>query len=161
MHQLRTRCVLDLALGCTMTRPAYFFDIESAEQLFSLLKATANTFVLARAKRTQDLLFLLFGLTHLREWIAPGYDYEKDPTTPGEFFFQEIYAFQDFRTIQQLCNHSKHVCHSEKAMGAMRGGPIDDWPEVDSVTDLDKGAPIGYFADGRDVDDLITSVVTT
>lgn len=142
-----------------MTRPSHFFDIESAEQLFGLLKVTAQAFLATRGKRTQDLLFLVFGLTHLREWIAPGYDPEKQPSTPEERFFQEIFKLEEFNILRALCNRSKHMSQSVEAMGALYSSHIDDWPDVDSVINFDRGAPLAYFVDGRDVEEVIPVVL--
>jgi hypothetical protein len=142
-----------------MTRPSHFYDIESAEQLFGLLKASAGTFSASRGKRTQDLLFLVFGLTHLREWIAPGYDPSNPPQTPEEHFFQKIFKLEEFNVLRALCNRSKHMTQTVAAMGALYGSNIDDWPDMDAVTDFDRGAPLAYFVDGRDVEDVIPVVI--
>src|SRR5258705_1831443 len=55
---------------------------ESAEQLFELLKTASQEFSASAGKRTRDLIFLVLGLTHLRECIAPDYEPEKSATTP-------------------------------------------------------------------------------
>jgi hypothetical protein len=44
-------------------------------------------------------------------------------------------------------------------MGALYGPKIDDWPDIDSVTDFDRGPPIAYFVDGHDVEDVIRAVI--
>jgi hypothetical protein len=142
-----------------MGRPSHFFDIQSAEQLFNLLKTVANTFTSSRAKRTQDLLLLVFGLTHLREWIAPGFDPRGQPVTPGEQFFQDIYMLDEFKVLLALCNRSKHMSPKVSAMGTLHRSTIDDWPDVDSVSDFDRGPPTGYFVGGRDVEDVICEVI--
>jgi len=142
-----------------MTRPTHFYDLESPEQLFALLRSVADTFTSTRGKPTQDLLFLVFGLTHLREWIAPDYDPKQSPATPEEKFYQQIFGLAEFKILQALCNRSKHMSPSQSAMGALYGGRIDDWPDVDSVTDFDRGPPIAYFVDGHDVADIIRTVI--
>ncbi len=140
-------------------RPSHFFDIESADQLFGLLKAVASNLTSTRGKRTQDLLFLVFGLTHLREWIAPAYDPKQVPATPEEQFYQQIFELDEFNILRALCNRSKHMSRSESAMGALYGATIDDWPEIDFVTDFDRGPPMAYFVDGHDVEDVIRTVI--
>jgi hypothetical protein len=142
-----------------MMRPSHFYDIESADQLFSLLKAVANNFMETHGKRTQDLLFLVFGLTHLREWIAPDYDPKRAPATPEEKFYQQIFGLEEFNVLRALCNRSKHMSQSDSAMAAIFGANFDDWPDIDSVTDFDRGPPIAYFVDGRDVNDVIRVVI--
>jgi hypothetical protein len=142
-----------------MSKPAHFYDIESAEQLFGLLKATARTFSASRGKSTKDLLFLVFGLTHLREWIAPGYDPKNPPSSPEEQFFQQIFKLEEFNVLRGLCIRSKHMRADVEATGALYGANIDDWPDVDAVTDFDRGAPLAYFVDGKDVEDVIPVVI--
>nr|MBI3611909.1 hypothetical protein [Nitrospirota bacterium] len=142
-----------------MSRPSHFFDLESADHLFGLLKVVANPFMSSRAKRTQDLLFLVFGLTHLREWIAPGYDPARAPATGEEQFYQEIFRLEEFKILQSLCNRSKHMSATDGAMGALYTSKIDDWSDFDSVTSFDRGFPTAYFVDGRDVEDVIRAVI--
>jgi len=142
-----------------MTRPAHFFNIESPEQLFSLLKVIAKRFTGSPAKRTEDLLLLVFGLTHLREWIAPDYFPTQSAVAPEEELYQAVFELEEFKVLQGLCNRSKHMCATESAMGALHERPIDNWPDIDSVLDFDRGAPTAYFVDGRDMDDVIRAVV--
>lgn len=123
------------------------------------MKIVANNFTSTQGKRTQDLLFLVFGLTHLREWIAPDYDPKLAPVTPQERFYQQIFESDEFNILRALCIRSKHMSRSESAMGALYGGKIDDWPDVDSVTNFDRGPPIAYFVDGHDVEDVIRVVI--
>lgn len=142
-----------------MTRASHFYDIESAEQLFNLLKVVARNFTSVRGKRTQDLLFLVFGLTHLREWIAPDYDPKNPAVTSEELFYQRIFELQEFNVLRSLCNRSKHMSSSRTAMGTLYGSKVDDWPDVDSVMNVDRGSPTAYFVDGHDVEDVIRAVI--
>ncbi len=142
-----------------MSRPAHLFDIESSDQLFYLLKLVAKRFTTARAKRPEDMLLLVFGLTHLREWVAPDYSPKQQAVTPSERFYQAIFELEEFKVLQALCNRSKHMCATDSAMGALHGGPIDDWSDVDSVLNFDHGPPLAYFVDGRDMDDVVRTVV--
>ena len=143
-----------------MTRASFFYDIESPQQLFNLLRIAAKDFALSKGKRTQDLLFLVFGLTHLREWIAPDYDPQKPPVRPEELFYQEIFSLREFNILRALCNRTKHMEVSESAMGALYGAKIDDWPEISSITNIGRGPPIAYFVDGHDVEDIIRIVIS-
>lgn len=130
-----------------MNRPSHFFNIESAEQLFSLLKTVANRLTASHEKRTEDFLLLIFGLTHLREWIAPDYDWKRGPpATPEEHVFQDIWKFEEFEFLRKLCNRSKHMCVTDTAMAALH--------ESNGHRRL-----AGYFADGKDVEDAIRSVI--
>lgn len=145
--------------------PAHFFDLESPEQLFSLLKTVADDFMQAGGKRTQDLLLLVFGLTHLREWIAPGFDPSKSsPKSPEECFYQSIYGLREFKTLQALCNRSKHIKteprHPEPAMATLFEQPFHEEADIGSEVGYDRNQPIGYFVDGQDIDDVIHAVVS-
>ena len=142
-----------------MTRPSYFFDIDSPEQLFDLLKIVASSFTSLQGKRTQDLLFLVFGLTHLREWIAPGYDPKKKPASSEEQFYEKIFGLTEFNILRALSNRSKHMSQSKPAMGALYGAKISDWPDINSVTNVSRGPPIAYFVDGHDIEDVIRAVI--
>ena len=142
-----------------MSRPSHFFDIQSAEQLFHLLKSIANTFTSSKAKRAQDLLLLVFGLTHLREWIAPDFDPRQPPQTPEQQFYQDIYELAEFKVLQSLCNRSKHMIATNTVMGTLHESTIDDWPDVDSVLDFDRGHPTAYSVDNRDVEDVVKTVI--
>lgn len=142
-----------------MNRLSHFFDIHSPKDLFELLKTVATSFSSSRAKRTQDLLLLVFGLTHLREWIAPGYDPKRHALTPAAKFYQSIFELEEFRTLQGLCNRSKHMSASTSIMGTLHESTIDDWPDVDSVPDFDRGFPTAYSVDERDMDHVIRVVL--
>ena len=142
-----------------MSYPTHLFDIESSDQLFDLLKVVAKRFTTVRTKRTEDMLLLVFALTHLREWIAPNYPPKQKPVTPNELFYQEIFDLQEFKILKALCNRSKHMCATDSAMSTLHGGSIDDWSDVDSVLDFDRGPPRAYFVDGRDMDDVVRTVI--
>lgn len=142
-----------------MAKSAHFYDIESAEQLFGLIKVSSRNFSASRGKSTKDLLFLVFGLTHLREWIAPGYGPNDPPSSPEEQFFQDIFQLEEFNVLRQLCNRSKHMNAEAGKTDALYGGTFDDAPDVDAMTDFDRGAPSAYFVEGKDVEDLIRVVI--
>jgi hypothetical protein len=148
-----------MSLGPLMSRPSHFFDIHSAEELFHLLKAVANSFASSRAKRPQDLLLLVFGLTHLREWIARGYDPKQTAVTPAEHFYQHIFNLGEFKVLQALCNRSKHMSASDHVMGTLHQRTVDDRPDVDSVSDFDRDYATAYSVDERDVEDVIRVVI--
>ena len=131
-----------------MNRPSHFFNIESADQLFNMLKTVAGRLATSEEKRTEDFLLLVFGLTHLREWIAPDYDWKKSaPVTPEEHFFQDIWNFDEFKFLQALCNRSKHLCVTDQAMGVLHKSKVGS------------RVVVGYFADGKDVEDVIRAVI--
>jgi hypothetical protein len=131
-----------------MNRPSHFFNIESADQLFNMLKTVARRLATLDEKRTEDFLLLVFGLTHLREWIAPDYDWKiSAPVTPEEHFFQDIWNFEEFEFLQALCNRSKHMCVTDQAMGTLHKSKSGN------------RVVVGYFADGKDIEDVIRTVI--
>jgi hypothetical protein len=153
------RAPLNNTVKLHMERPAHFFEIQSAEQLFALLKVIADRFTQEPAKRVEDLLLLVFGLTHLREWIAPGYSPTHVPISPEQNFYQNILTLEEFRILQGLCNRSKHMSLTTGSMGASHEPPIDDWRDGDSVSIFGRGPTIAYCVEGYDVDDVIRVVV--
>jgi hypothetical protein len=156
----RLRRGLKQNVSLQMSRPSHFFNIESADQLFGLLKTVASRLATSEEKRIDDLLLLVFGLTHLREWIAPDYDWKKrGPTTPEENFFQDIYKFDEFQFLQSLCNRSKHMLVTDKAMGVLYKSVKDTASDRSSVSKSDGRRLVGYFADGKDVEDVIRAVI--
>jgi len=142
-----------------MTRLSHFYDIDSADQLFCVLKRVAEGFSSVRGKRTQDLLLLVFGLTHLREWIAPDYDLRRLPQTREDAFYEEIFKLEEFNILRLLCNRSKHMSQTVGVMGTLYGSKIDDSPDIDSIADFDRGASIAYSVDERDMEDVIHTVI--
>jgi len=65
----------------------------------------------------------------------------------------------EFKVLQALCNRSKHMSTTGSAMGTLHRSTIDDWPDVNSVSDFDLGPPTAYFVDSRDVEDIIPVVI--
>lgn len=141
-----------------MADAAYFFDLESPEALFRLLTQVEKRFGERKNKRVEELLLLVFGFTHLREWIAPGYSSENVPQTPEERFYCEIFEVPEFNLLRHLRNRSKHMSASRSAHGALHGSTIDEWEDFDSVQSIDRGPALAYFVDGRDIEDVISTV---
>ncbi len=66
------------------------FDLNTLEEFFQSICRILEQYKVSTAKNIEDLLYILMGLNHLREWIAPGYDWKKPPKEPKEEFFQSI-----------------------------------------------------------------------
>ncbi len=47
------------------------FNLETAEDLFYCITQSLRCYKEAKAKEIDRLFFVVMGLTHLREWIAP------------------------------------------------------------------------------------------
>ena len=140
--------------------PAQFFDINSDEAFFLSLQRAAAKLQSLKVKETANVLYLLMGANHLRDWIAPGYPRQwKTPTTPEQLFYVAIYDLKEFNIVNDLCNHSKHLKNHGYRLEAKYGTMIDDYPEIDSVFDFDNGPPIGYSVDGRDLFDILAVVL--
>ncbi len=142
------------------------FDINSAKDLFSLIKITMKDFCNKEEKDAAKLLFLIMALNHLREWIAPGYKPNNGnwppANTPEKRFSQNIYVnCPEFDTIRELCNKTKHfrekrnpkITHSE------HNPLVDDWKDFDSVKSVDKGPVMNYFVDGENVINIMGAVI--
>ncbi|MBK8908525.1 MAG: hypothetical protein IPM60_11660 [Rhodospirillales bacterium] len=137
------------------------FDISSPEALFRVIRRNANTLRGQTAKESDRLLFVIFGLNHLREWIAPGYSNRplpRSPTNDNERFFESIWSCTSFQLIKELCNHTKHL----RPIGLERTGyglNISDWPDIGSVESFAAGPPTSYEIDGKDVLEAVEEVI--
>jgi hypothetical protein len=141
-----------------LQRSGQVFDINSPEAFFRTIKRNANTLRGQLAKESDRLLFVIFGLNHLREWIAPGYRRTGSPTNENEQFFESIWSEPSFRLINGLCNHTKHLA----PIGPEHTGyglNFDDRPDNDAVESFDAGPPTSYEIDGKDVLEAVEEVI--
>lgn len=135
------------------------FHLTSPKDLFYCLENALAQYQKSKAKRVEDLFFLIMGLTHLREWIAPGYDYNQTQTTTAHALYHDIYATEEFKTIQALCNGLKHLKHAPRTSYSA-GLPIDEWPApIDAVVKWDDGPPTAFYVDGEDVENILQRLV--
>ena len=134
------------------------FDIETPERFFHLIEQRFIRYQANVVKPTEVLLFIIMGLNHLREWIAPQFEpISHNPltwppaNTPEKAFSKKVYEDADHKVIRALCNGVKHV----KARGLTPEKPkhetstahdsnLDKWPDSDSVLDWmrDRQLPI-------------------
>lgn len=142
-----------------MNRPSHFFNIESADQLFDLLKTVAKRFLSSDEMQTEYFLLLVFGLTHLREWIAPGYDWKNDPQTPAEILFRKIFKLKEFKLLQGLCNRSKHMCATNDAMAPLFEIVREPSTNDNSVSQSGRRNLVGFFVNGNDMEDVFRVVI--
>ena len=89
------------------------FEIQSTKDLFNEIQLAVVEYHKVPTGRL--LLFLVFSLNHLREWIAESSHEEictkiksKKNLTTGEHFFREIWKLEEFKIVNELCNRSKH-----------------------------------------------------
>lgn len=147
------------------------FDLKTPAEFFGTILRIYDRYQRSNEKDIEDLLYVLMGLNHLREWIAPGYSaYTRTcegkqknlPRNRGEVFYNEIWDdTSSFKIINSLCNRTKHL-----KTGTIRGTtssshdiPFDDWSDVDAVRDFDLGPASKYLVDGRDVVEIINDVI--
>jgi hypothetical protein len=137
-----------------------FFDLESPKFFFGTVKHAVERLADAEQKRTEDLMYVLMGLTHLREWIAPGYSHTQPATTPEQRFYNEIYSLDSFKLIQALCNRSKHLKPTSVVTMTTHEPLFDDWHSVDDVCNFDLGPVTDYFVNGKNLLDVVHEVLS-
>ncbi len=111
-----------------------------------------------------ELLFLIMSLNHLREWIAPGYKKNKDGNWPTphnlqEQFFLTIWDLPEFKTINKLCNGTKHFISNQQLTSTVYGVNFDDWDSFDDVQNFDNGPPQIFKVDGINVETVLLKVL--
>lgn len=134
------------------------FHLTSPDDFFYCLRNTLTRYKSDKAKRVEDLFFLVMGLTHLREWIAPGYKHEMPQTTAAHKLYHDIYETPEFQIVQSLCNGLKHV-KDAPATSYSAGLAFDDWPDVDSVVKWDDGPPTAFYVDGEEVGEILQRLI--
>lgn len=89
------------------------FELESPYDLFREVQAAINEY--DNEPNNRLLLFLLFSLNHLREWIAGiGYQELRNKNKRGhelseaEKFCLELDDLNEFKVVRSMCNRSKH-----------------------------------------------------
>ncbi len=135
------------------------FDLNTLEEFFQSICRILEQYKVSTAKNIEDLLYILMGLNHLREWIAPGYDWKKPPKEPKEEFFQSIYITSEFKTVNALCNRTKHLQPIREKSCSEHDLKIDDWPAIDSVRNFDLGPASNYFVNGTNIINVLDGLV--
>ncbi|MBT4668620.1 MAG: hypothetical protein HOC17_03680 [Candidatus Ruthia sp.] len=137
------------------------FDLK-AEDLFFHVKQAMGKYQESKSKSIEQLFFIIMGLNHLREWIAPGYKYDREspsPVTKEHKFFVKIYnELPEFKTINASCNGIKHL-ESSQNTDAKYGLKIDDWGLFDDVQSFDDGPPSKFTVDGVDIEIILKKVI--
>lgn len=137
------------------------FDFDSDEAFFRFLRRTASKLQSQKVKTTSGLLYLIMGLNHLRDWIAPGFDWKNNkPETDEQKFYVEIYEnCADFQILNNICNRSKHMAKSKYKLETRYGAKLSEWPNISSIARISNGPPTGYVVDGRDILNITNSVL--
>jgi hypothetical protein len=137
-----------------------FLDFDLPEQLFAALERAIQRYKNARIKAIEDALFLVLGLTHLREWIAPGFRGQRAPKYPDERFSERLFQLESYEVLRNVANHAKHQARDhDVAVTSVHYADIDDWPEIDKVTSFDEGPVGGYYIENRELSELFEDVL--
>jgi len=138
-----------------------FFDIRDDSAFFAVVSNALNSFLSTKTKKPEDLLLLILGLAHLREWIAPKYERGAAPRNSAERFAAILYENPNYQTVLLLANHAKHqrrgALPETQSMTFVdtideRDIPIDSWP------DFDQGPASSYLYGQRNLEDLFKEV---
>ena len=132
-------------------RPEGLFDIDNPRIFFSSIVSTFQSYKSDEEKDFVKLFYVLMGLNHLREWIAPGYSPKQKPKSDAQEFSQKILREPSYKTIKDLCNSMKHLSELTSEADALGGLTIDEWQDLDSVRNFDTGPVTEYQVDGEDV----------
>jgi hypothetical protein len=132
------------------------FGVESPRHL--LLEIDAALAVLRTSKGTtfRNLFFVLAGLNHLRDWIAPSAAEKlrkrKELTTPGELFYERIHReSSEWGVVNDLCNGLKHFRQDRYATSDNASNLLSDWHSMEGVTSLAIGHPQRFTVEGMDI----------
>jgi len=90
------------------------FELRKPQHLFAEVQKAMVEY--SREPSSRLLLFVVFALNHLREWIAgAGYEILKGKCSfgqlllPEEEFYFQLWELNEFRIVNSLCNRGKHV----------------------------------------------------
>lgn len=135
------------------------FDLNTPDEFFFTICRIYDRYKKGTAKDIEDLLYVLMGLNHLREWIAPGYKHKIKPNRPEEIFYNRIRDIPSFQIVNTLCNRTKHLRVIRNNTSSEHNILFDDWPDIDAVRNFDLGPTSKYLVDGRDVLEIIEEVI--
>ncbi|MCG2813259.1 MAG: hypothetical protein L6245_01120, partial [Thermodesulfovibrionales bacterium] len=128
-----------------MHKTNIIFDIYSPEEFFYSINNAWKNYRRDKQKSVEILLYVIMGLNHLREWIAPGYNPKcksgnkcwETPSTDAERFSKAIYNNASFKIIRSLCNRTKHLKQMKANTSSNHDVPFDDWSDIDAVRNWD------------------------
>jgi hypothetical protein len=145
--------------GGTPEETMGIFDVGDGRQFFESIERCYAFYQSQEVKSTEALLYIIMGLNHLREWIAPGYKAKDEPKTPEERFSRMIYDHPDHAAIRMLCNATKHSTKRVNTSTDHEANVLA-WPDFLGVADIFKGPPVAHFLDGRSIEVRIGPVLT-
>lgn len=131
------------------------FGISTPEEFLHSVEKVYQRYL--QSKYSEDLLYVLMGLNHLREWIAPGYRAGGKPTNAAEIFSEAIYGDADNDIVRLLCNRTKHLRKMETSTEF--GVTMAEWSNLASVHSLAEGATLGHLVEDKDIIEVCDSVI--
>ena len=132
-----------------------FLDFDVPEQLFAALERTFQCYLTSPVKVIEEALFLVLGLAHLREWIAPGFKGKRKPRIPAERFSEALYSLESYRILLDVANHAKHQnTNHDLTITSTHYDNIDEWPDFDSANSMDAGPVAEYWIGKRKLADI-------
>lgn len=137
-------------------------DINSEEDFFEIIKNSFKRYKNEKDKSIEILLFIIMGLNHLREWIAPGYapfthnGNINVPKTRYEQFSNDVYITNEHKILREICNKSKHLKSSSTSSDAL---PSGESLNFDEVINSANGLVVSYSVDDRDITDIIEKLI--
>lgn len=140
-----------------------FFEIQDDEAFFTVVSNTLASYRSSTEKLPEQLLLLVLGLAHLREWIAPGYKRGSAPKSNAERFVASLFEYPDYQTVLLLANHAKHQrrmslpeTQSTTCVEMIddRDSPIGSW------MDFDTGPASTHHYGSRDLSDVFENVAS-
>lgn len=141
------------------------FDIERPDQFFHSICSRYRKYqqpVQNGGRTTEDIIYVIMGLNHLREWIAPessAKKYRPTCTDQEKQFSSTMYDDPNFTRLRHITNGTKHLKVSNTVTTAVGGTSVDEWPDWDAALDVDAGLPSEHLIDGEPARNVIDPVV--
>lgn len=147
------------------------FDVKTSEDYFYHIQRSIDKYKLDTSKNIERLFFIINGLNHLREWIAPNYQQfsyvckqdskvkkVNEPKNEAEIFSKNIYDLSEYTIIREVCNGIKHLRKQRKTLETSYNLNVDAWPNFDDIQSVDAGAPSDFFVDSINIIEFIEKV---
>lgn len=137
------------------------FDIKTPEEFFNTICTRFDRYQSPGGRDTADLLYVIMGLSHLRDWIAPN-DWKKfRPGVPigAQNFHGRIFDSTEFQKLLDITNGTKHLRVTETRTSVLGGSTVDEWQDFDAVLDVDFGDPTGHLIDDLPAEACIKPII--
>jgi hypothetical protein len=139
-----------------------FFDLDSSAELYQALERASERYIASRLRTTEQVFFLVLGLTHLREWIRAEARRDGDAALKerAEQFFLDIFYLPEFGHLYALTNHAKHQDRPSALLQRVvyEESMIDDWPDFDNPSPNDP-PPVTYHLNGKELADYLPVIL--